>query len=98
MAVYVDPLIDCPTGKGIPVCFSGKQSCHMYADTLAELHDMAARVGLKRSWFQDKPTLKHYDLTPYVRMRAVLHGAVAQDRHQAVAKWKELRKDGPQTI
>lgn len=97
MAVYVDTLLDCAAGPGIPRCFSGKKSCHMYADTLLELHDMALYIGLRRTWFQNKPTLAHYDLTPWMRIKAVQNGAIEHDRHQAVAKWKELRKDGPQT-
>ena len=36
---------------------------HMVADTLEELHKFAKELGLKRSWFQEKGSLSHYDLT-----------------------------------
>ena len=42
----------------------------MYADSLEELHAMAVQIGMKREWFQNKPRLPHYDLTPR-RRRAV---------------------------
>jgi hypothetical protein len=44
---------------------------HMMADTDDELHAMAARIGLKREWFQGD----HYDLTPSRHKRAVAAGA-----------------------
>ena len=51
--------------------------CHMTADTKDELHEFAAQLGLKRSWFQDKPYGQwHYDVTKTVRARAVKAGAV----------------------
>ena len=36
-----------------------------------ELHEMAARIGMTRAWFQGD----HYDLTPSRRELAVKHGA-----------------------
>lgn len=64
MPVYVDPLISWPSKAKTPHCFKDKHSCHMYADTPAELHALAARIGLKREWFQDHRVVGHYDLTP----------------------------------
>lgn len=69
--VYVDPLI--------PYTRRGKfaaGSCHLTADTLAELHTFAARLGLKRSWFQNDPRMPHYDLVASKRVQAVKLGAV----------------------
>jgi len=44
--IYVDDLQDYPSGRW----------CHMATDgELDELHVMAAKIGLKRSWFQNKP-------------------------------------------
>lgn len=46
-------------------------------DDLAELHDFAARIGLRRSWFQDKPWPRaHYDVTDAKRGQALAAGAV----------------------
>lgn len=44
---------------------------------LDELHVFAARVGLRREWFQDKPWPRaHYDVTEKLRQRAIAFGAV----------------------
>lgn len=91
MAVYVDAL-NVWGGDSAPSCFRHKPSCHLYADTLTELHNFAASIGLRRSWFQDSPTLKHYDLTAGKRILAVRSGAIEHDLHQAIEKWRELRK------
>ncbi|MCM2336622.1 MAG: DUF4031 domain-containing protein, partial [Pseudomonas sp.] len=37
------------------------------ADTLAELHDFAARLGLPRRAFQDKTSGAHYDVDAGLR-------------------------------
>lgn len=67
MTVYVDDM-KAPFGRMI--------MCHMMADTLDELHAMADRIGMRRAWFQDKPSGAHYDLSLRVRARAVKAGAV----------------------
>lgn len=46
--VYVDDLVRYGYG---PARLRGG-SCHMMADTLEELHAMAASIGMKRAWFQ----------------------------------------------
>lgn len=65
MAVYVDDLFGGPGGRW----------CHMMTDqdSLDELHAMAARIGLKRSWFQVKSS-PHYDLRPRQRSKAIALG------------------------
>jgi hypothetical protein len=54
-------------------------SCHlMYAggeDIDGDLHAFAARLGLRREWFQSHPRYPHYDLTPTKRQLAVRLGA-----------------------
>ena len=54
--------------------------CHMMTDDLSpqgleELHNIARKIGLPRSCFQDKPGLPHYDLTIVRRKLALLCGA-----------------------
>lgn len=66
-------------------------SCHLIADTLDELHAFAARLGLKRAWFQDAASAPHYDLTAKRRLAAVRLGAVELDRVAFVTKCRELR-------
>ncbi|MFO0801448.1 MAG: DUF4031 domain-containing protein [Gemmataceae bacterium] len=65
--VYVDRLRDWGWRLG--------PSCHLAADTLEELHAFAARLGLKRAWFQ-AGRRPHYDLTAKRREAAVKAGAV----------------------
>lgn len=67
MSVYVDTLTDYGWRLG--------PSCHMYADTLEELHVMAQRLGMKRRWFQNDPRLPHYDLVATRRAIAIQFGA-----------------------
>jgi len=86
--VYVDPL--CSNGwilRGRSV-----KNSHLFADSPAELHALAARTGMKREWAQmSQSGILHYDLTPSRRARAVLAGAIELDRKAAVAKWKGSR-------
>ena len=72
--IYVDSIQHYPD-CGLPY----KYWCHMATDDhdLSELHAMARRLGLKQSWFQDKPATPHYDLTPTKRALAIRYGAQA---------------------
>jgi hypothetical protein len=60
---------------------------HLFAgpwDDVAELHQLAARIGLRRSWYQDKPWPRsHYDVTESRRQAAVAAGAVP-------VTWREM--------
>src|SRR5258708_368337 len=57
--------------------------CHLTADTQEELHEFAARLGLKRSYFQpgkprgdgSRAPFWHYDVTAGVRAKAIRMGA-----------------------
>ncbi len=72
--IYVDVIIHYPDCK-LPY----KYWCHMATDgDITELHHMAARLGLRRSWFQVSRSgrFPHYDLTPRKRALAVRLGAV----------------------
>lgn len=52
--------------------------CHMTADTLGELHEMAQRIGISALHFQGPPTCRHahYDICKAKRTQAVRLGAV----------------------
>ena len=66
--------------------------CHLFADTQDELHAFAARLGLRRSWFQPGPARGdgspspywHYDLTARKRHQALRLGAQAVTWHQSI--------------
>lgn len=83
MAVYVDDaFVDADWGR-----WSG--GGHMQADTVDELHAFAARLGLKRSWFQTKPGRPehdHYDLTASKRRKAIELGATAESWRDAALR------------
>ncbi len=89
MTVYVDPLF----GWGWKLRGHTVDSCHLFSDQvdLAELHDLARQIGMRRAWFQDGST-PHYDLTPSRRAQAVALGAVEVDHRQAVSIWKARRE------
>lgn len=68
--LYVDGIRDYPDCG-----LSSTLWCHLATDSdVAELHQMAARLGLRRSWFRTK-YLPHYALTPTKRALAVALGA-----------------------
>ncbi len=64
--------------------------CHMIADTLDELHDMADLLGLRRNWFQPWSS-PHYDLTLFRREKAIELGAIILGRREFVKKLREIR-------
>ena len=66
--------------------------CHMFADTIAELHDMAAKIGMKRKWFQPF-SFPHYDVALARRAAAVRCGAIEVDRRAGHEIRKRLRTD-----
>lgn len=88
--IYVDRLFSHP---GAPRLF--RQSCHLIADTEAELHDFAVdRLKMKREWFQPKP-FPHYDLTPNRRIAAVKYGAVEVTNRELVRHMRRIREANP---
>lgn len=64
----------------------GQPYCHVWADSVPELHAAAQAVGLKREWFQsfpDKASWNHYDCNPRIRQMLVDRGAMETDRFGA---------------
>ena len=63
-----------------------------------ELHEFAARLGLRHEWFQDNPVSPHYDLTtPRARERARDAGAKLMDSRLLVtwAWWSRFDRAKP---
>lgn len=83
MPVYVDRLRDWGWRYG--------PSCHMIADTLDELHAMAARIGMKRIWFQTDGG-PHYDLTASRRKMAIDCGAIEMEGRAFFDVLRKLRE------
>lgn len=83
MAVYVDAEV---------IRWRGREWCHLVADSLDELHEFAARLGLQRRWFQCR-NYPHYDVTVTVRLRALQLGALDADRRTIVQCCKQMRSE-----
>lgn len=84
MAVYVDDMFKTPMGR-----FGRMKMSRMIADTDAELHIMADRIGVARRWFQGD----HYDISLSRRARAIDAGAVPVPMRQ-IASMRLLRRLG----
>jgi len=67
MAVYVDNAV-------IP--WRGRLWAHLLGTDLEELHELAAAIGLRRAWFQDRRRFPHYDVDVEYRLRALAAGAI----------------------
>lgn len=65
--------------------------CHLLADTRAELHAMAAAVGMPERTFQDHPWRWHYDLPDHLRPAAIDLGALVLDIHGVGALLRQRR-------
>jgi hypothetical protein len=101
MAAYVDDaFIPAAVPNGARTVRS--RWCHLTADTVAELHEFAKRIGLRRAWFQPDhrpgvltiPGSWHYDLTAKRRAAAVRAGAVEVDHAGLMAV---VRRPGRET-
>lgn len=86
MAVYVDEI---RTWTTRPPFHGG--ACHLTADTLEELHDLAKRIGLSRGWYQPLSS-PHYDLTPAKRKQALAAGAVEVSGKEQARKRVDARR------
>ena len=85
MTVYVDDMHRYPAGR-----FGRMKMSHMVADTAAELHAMAGRIGVARRWYQGD----HYDVCLAKRALAVRYGALEITWRQAGAMCSRRRHTG----
>jgi hypothetical protein len=89
MSVYVDVSMwtyTSPSGLTMKMC-------HMTADTSQELLAMADRLGLRRSWIQNRGTEKeHFDVCKSKRALAVRFGAIELSKREAAIWIGERRK------
>ncbi len=72
MTVYIDDAVH---------PWRGERWAHLMADTLAELHALAAQLGLPRRAFQNKASGAHYDVPLSLREQAIALGARPISRH-----------------
>jgi hypothetical protein len=83
MAVYVDD-------ARIP--YRRMLMCHMLADTLEELHEMAERLGVREHFEQSNRGVPHYDICRSKRRLALKLGAVEAGRREIGALARAWRK------
>jgi len=89
MAAYVDDLQVWPNARGI----FRAGSCHLAADTLDELHEFAARLGMRREWFQPgRGSHLDYELVKSRRDRAVALGAIEVSGRDLIMLWRAQRE------
>jgi hypothetical protein len=89
VAVYVDDAF----AAGDWGFFTG--GGHLQADSVTELHAFAAALGLRRAWFQTRPSRPehdHYDLTREGRERAIELGAIDEPWRVATRRRRALRR------
>ena len=90
MSCYVDTVRSYP-GAGLRFT----EFCHLLADERDELHELAARIGMPRRFFQDHPWRWHYDLPAHLRVEAVRLGALEVDLAFVGALLRERRRSMP---
>ena len=67
-----------------------REWCHMVSDSsLIELHEFAARIGMRREWFQGD----HYDLVASKRSAALQFGAKPVSSQELVRRMVGARGD-----
>ena len=83
--IYVDQ----PIYKKSP---NGRKSyAHMIADNFEELHEFAAKIGVKKHFFHSKSLYKHYDITSDQHAIALENGAILlTDKATLIEKCRAL--------
>jgi len=74
--------------------------CHMVADTEAELHEMASKIGVARKWYQGPPKTRtpHYDIALGKRALAVGFGAREITMREAAALTRAARRANTEAL
>lgn len=87
--IMVDELIKYPNRWG-PFRMG---SCHLTTDgPIEELHAFAAKIGMRRAWFQQHVIMPHYDLTPERRKAALAAGAVEVSWREQARRRRAARR------
>lgn len=81
MPVYVD---------NMRASYGRMKMCHLLADSMTELFEMADRIGVARKWFQPL-SHPHFDIALSKKALAIQAGAIEVDRHGIVEVMKRYR-------
>lgn len=71
--------------------YKGMIMCHMVADSISELHEMAEHLGL-RKYFQSHTKYPHYDISLTKKSEAMKLGAIEVTQKELLLKAKELKQ------
>lgn len=83
MAILIDSF---QNGARGPFRYWHQRCGHLVSDnSLEELHEFAAELGLRREWFQMK-SIPHYDLTGSVYELAIERGATLVSSREIVRR------------
>lgn len=87
MTVYVDD---------VRHSFGRMVMCHMWADSLEELLEMARRINIDEKWLQKPPEASwvHFDISISKKIKALRYGAVLTDKFGPSEHVANLRWDG----
>lgn len=85
MTVYVDDMYKHAHGK-----LKQMKMSHMIADQDEELHFMATKIGMKKSWHQGD----HYDISLSKRKMAIELGAISVSQKQIAAMKRRKSIEG----
>ena len=73
--------------------------CHMFADTTAELLEMADRIGVQRKWLQHPGTIReHFDICLSKKAKAIQCGASEIEYPGDVKRLMDARKAAAKCI
>ncbi|MDM8521150.1 DUF4031 domain-containing protein [Anaerolineales bacterium HSG6] len=90
--IYVDTFQDYSFGKQVhPVFQNGSAHLATDSDDLSDLHAFAAKLGLRRAWFQDK-RIPHYDLNRDGWLLAQKHGAQLVSARELIRRCRPKQK------
>ena len=97
--IYVDPIREYVADVIKPGARRfGKRWCHLSdsENDVERLCGFAERIGLRRSWLQGsgpRMLYPHFDLTPRLRHKAILAGAVEITHPQAADMWAQEARE-----
>ncbi len=86
MAVYVD---------SVRHPFRGMIMCHMWADSIEELLEMADKISVRRTHLQKPPEASwvHFDISVTKKALAIKAGAILTDKYGPVLHVARLKGD-----
>ena len=84
MPVYVDQA---------NIQYGRMKMSHLLADTPQELHEMAAKIRVKRKWYQKNASTPHYDICMEKRALALSYGAILVNRRELADILQRIRAE-----